>query len=122
MLWILYAILVSLLSGGLYFLLKDQPLKVRCWVSCIGFFLCFSLYFAISQPAAVNQWLEKGREHYALLVEYQALGGIDGMISRIKEKLDKNPDDAEGWIVLGKLYLAQHNEKAAKAAFQHAGF
>jgi cytochrome c-type biogenesis protein CcmH/NrfG len=121
--WILYSTLISLLISALCLLLwpftKNRRIKII--ISLFAGILCFGLYFLIGRPSDLKEWLTQGKQHYALVETYQALGGIDGMIERIKEKLKKNPSDQTGWVILGKLYLAQHNEKAAKEAFKHAG-
>jgi cytochrome c-type biogenesis protein CcmH/NrfG len=55
-----------------------------------------------------------------LLVAFQELGGFDGTIARIKEKLKQNPNDARGWQILGKLYLAKGDTRAANKALTKA--
>jgi cytochrome c-type biogenesis protein CcmH/NrfG len=61
-----------------------------------------------------------GQAHYQLLEQFSELGGIEGAIHRIQEKLIANPNDVEGWLLLGKLYLSKQDTKRAEAALQKA--
>lgn len=82
--------------------------------------LAMTLYHYNSNNTALQQWLSYGKEHYNLLVNFNDMGGLNGMITRIKQKLEANPNDAQGWFILGKLYLSQQNYPAAKTAFDKA--
>lgn len=84
-------------------------------------FASFAFYFCFNNPTELRQWLDHGKRHYELLVEYERLGGIDGIIAKIKQKLAQNPSDRQGWMILGKLYKAKGDEKAAEEAFKKAG-
>ncbi len=66
--------------------------------------LAFGLYQILGQPREVQTWLTEGKEHYHLQEMVAELGGIEGMIAKIKMKLQQHPEDAQGWIILGKLY------------------
>lgn len=79
-----------------------------------------ALYQFTGNSTALNEWLTKGKNHYALLVQYNKLGGIDGIINRIQARLKIDPNDAKGWFILGKLYLMKNNIKAAKPALEKA--
>lgn len=85
----------------------------------IGFF-SFGIYYIGSRPQHLQQWLKYGKKQYEFLIQYERLGGINGMINRIQHKLDENPSDLEAWIILGKLYIAKTDYMAAKDAFTHA--
>lgn len=89
----------------------------------ISILLCLSaliLYEFSGNKLTLQQWLSHGKEHYQLQLEVERLGGIDALIKRVQAKLETNPNDAQGWLILGKLYLGKHDEKSAKAAFQRA--
>jgi len=77
-----------------------------------------SLYFFTSRPAGLRYWLTEGQSHYQLQQQIKSLGGLTGMIQRIKIKLQENPNDAKGWFILGKLYLANQQHEQAKKAFE----
>lgn len=80
---------------------------------------CFT-YRMTNQQDALAHWLYSGKEHYMLLLQFQQLGGLQGMITRIQQKLSQNPHDATGWTILGKLYLANHQTDLAEQAFRQA--
>lgn len=86
------------------------------------FFSLFSLtlYFQTSHPFELKQWLTQGKQHYELQQTVEQLGGIKGMIQRIEQKLVANPNDAEGWSILAKLYFADGQFIAAKKAQEKA--
>ncbi|MEO8402750.1 MAG: hypothetical protein ABI597_13345 [Gammaproteobacteria bacterium] len=79
-----------------------------------------SLYHFSGNHAALTEWILQGKKHYQLQTEVKQLGGIDGIIAHIKQKLQSHPDDAQGWFILGKLYFAQGDYNAAKAALYKA--
>src|SRR5207249_711241 len=99
--------------------IKNKKLLSRYFLLLILFISVFtiSLYPLVSPQNPLKQWLNQGRNHYLLLIQYHHLGGLDGMILRVKQKLADNPNDAEGWFILGKLYLMKQDDKQAKAAF-----
>ncbi|MDR3478285.1 MAG: hypothetical protein P4M14_09675 [Gammaproteobacteria bacterium] len=84
-----------------------------------GFF-AMGLYRLSGDKQALNQWLIKGKAHYQLQETVNQLGGIKGMISHVKRKLQADPLDAQGWFILGKLYLSEQEVQAAQAAFRKA--
>lgn len=45
---------------------------------------------------------------------------IDEMVGRLEARLSKNPDDVDGWLMLGRSYFVQNNFPKAAAAFEHA--
>jgi cytochrome c-type biogenesis protein CcmH len=45
---------------------------------------------------------------------------IEEIEELIKQRLRKNPEDAEGWFILGKTYMAQQKIDKAITAYQHA--
>lgn len=87
-------------------------------IFCVGLFMIvFSCgcYWLTGQWQAYQAWQMHGKKHYELMVQYEQLGGIDGIISRIKQKLVANPDDPEGWKILAKLYKAKGNSQHNKS-------
>ncbi len=88
-------------------------------VCCLLTIFSLSLYWMI-QPVGLSTWLQSGKKHYQLLAQFQQLGGIKGAIASVKAKLANDPNDKQAWILLGKLYLANHEEAAARSAFAKA--
>ena len=71
----------------------------------------FSLYFFLNNTTMLAQWINHGQQHYQLSVDYNQLGGIDGIIAKIKERLAQNPADQQGRIILEKLYRLKHQNQ-----------
>ena len=80
----------------------------------------FILYFSFGEPKALLNWYTHGKSHYQLMTEVDRLGGFDGIIARLKTKLENNPSDAKGWMILGKLYQAKEEYALADDAFARA--
>lgn len=89
-------------------------------VMLLSVFFAMGLYQLSGDKQALNQWLTKGKAHYQLQETVSQLGGINGMIARVKRKLQADPLDAQGWFILGKLYLSEQDVQAAKAALRKA--
>jgi cytochrome c-type biogenesis protein CcmH/NrfG len=78
------------------------------------------LYQLSTNHDGLQNWFSGGEAHYQLMEKFNELGGIDGAIKRIEEKLAKNPNDAAGWVLLGKLYISKQDKEHAKEAFEKA--
>lgn len=78
------------------------------------------LYQFNGNQTALKNWLHQGAEHYRLQEEVNQLGGFQGIIQKIKTKLANNPEDANGWLILGKLYLENQQISEAKDALSKA--
>lgn len=46
---------------------------------------------------------------------------IEGMVGKLAERLKKNPDDANGWVMLARSYKALGRYAEAAEAYSHAG-
>jgi tetratricopeptide (TPR) repeat protein len=116
---VLLAMLLTALTiiGGAF---KFQFSKSFFTVASLTLTVAFGLFHISNNTAGLRLWLTEGRAHYDLLVAFQELGGFDGTIARIKEKLKQNPNDARGWQILGKLYLAKGDTHAANMALTKA--
>lgn len=89
-------------------------------ISLLMVTLAFGIYQIIGNQRALQSWFAYGKEHYQLQETVEALGGVPGMIAQIKMKLQANPEDAQGWLILGKLYLAEQEIALAKEALTKA--
>jgi len=123
---ILYGLLILMLVSALSLLavpfIANKSLLSRGFIIIAILTTLFSLtvYRIFGNHQALEEWFSAGEQHYQLLVTLDQLGGVNGVITRIKKKLENNPDDAEGWFILGKLYLANQNYTEAKAALSKA--
>jgi Cytochrome c biogenesis factor len=81
---------IPLVAGSLYWLLGD-----------------YRSLNQVAQPAAANQTTPE-------------LEQMKKMVAGLAERLEKQPDDAQGWLMLGRSYkYLQQNDKAV-VAFEHA--
>jgi len=48
------------------------------------------------------------------------VAAVDDMLVDLAQRLDSNPDDLEGWILLGRSYMSVGNYEGAVAAFERA--
>jgi cytochrome c-type biogenesis protein CcmH/NrfG len=123
---LIYLFLTLMLLAGLSIMafpfIKNQALLSKR-LSIIGLIMTLftlNLYFTTGNKSALKQWLAQGANHYQLLVEFDHLGGLDGMIAKVKTKLKNDPHNAQGWIILGKLYHMKRDEANAATAFKQA--
>lgn len=124
--YLLYGLFTLMLACGIGLLslpfIASKTITSRYFLLSAFFLIVFSLglYQFSGNQTALKQWLSAGEKHYQLEQEVDQLGGLTGMIARIKNKLATNPNDTEGWFILGKLYLANQNYHEAKEAFTKA--
>jgi len=122
---ILYGLLACMLIAALIllaipFVKYQEAIKSYCVIASFTIVFTATLYFTIGKPNGLEDWLTQGQNHYRLLVEMNRLGGIDGIIHRIQIKLHENPNDIQGWIILGKMYLMKQDPQKAEEAFSKA--
>jgi cytochrome c-type biogenesis protein CcmH/NrfG len=90
----------------------------------VTLFLMFSfIFFIFSSTGGTHQlygWVNGGKQHYALLKQMQNLGGLDGMIAKLTKQIDADPQNAQAWMILGKLYLFKNDKTLALNAFKKA--
>ena len=80
-----------------------------------------SLYLGLGNP----QGLAPGKENAAQGAPHQLTREqIDTMVARLAQRLESNPDDGEGWVVLARSYnaLGRYGEAAAAYAKAEAKF
>src|SRR6478672_5768912 len=95
---------LALLCFGYDKNLKKFSLLIFCFMSVAIF-----IFFITSDWQGLRWWQTQGKAHYQLLQQVENLGGIDGMIAQVEKRVVETPDNAEGWLILGKLYLAKPN-------------
>lgn len=124
--FILYGLLLLMLLIALVIIavpfVTKKPMRLGGYliIVLLTFLFAFGFYQFSGNKQALYQWLTVGRQHYKLLETFNKLGGVDGAISRITAKLIQEPNDAEGWFILGKLYLSKEDTIRAEAAFSKA--
>ena len=78
-----------------------------------------ALYFYVGEYRVVqNPMLAQANPHQASAAAPQM--SIDEMHDAIKERLRDNPDDAEGWFMLGRTLMARQQYAQAVTAYQRS--
>jgi len=75
------------------------------------------LYLALGTPSALSPSLvaQGGEARHQVTAEE-----IESMIGRVKERLAREPDNLEGWVVLARTYYVLGRTAEATAAFERA--
>lgn len=126
MMHLLDGILILMLLVAIAFialpLAKHHQIFSKTFFISAAFIVLFAagMYVFLGDYRGLSQWMSQGREHYQLMSTFESLGGVDGAISKIENRLLENPKDAKGWFILGKLYLSKHEDAKANAAFENA--
>lgn len=126
--YLLYGLLILMLASAVgllavpYALNRGENIFSKGFFAATTFIILSSLclYQFTGDKVGLALWMTKGSQHYQLLEQIDNLGGIDQIITRIEAKVKANPDDAQGWFILGKLYLATHDMDKAKDALKKA--
>jgi len=78
--------------------------------------LAIGLYFAVGNPdGLVPERVAGAGESHGVTPQQ-----VEAMIERLAARLKSEPDDAEGWVMLARTYLAIDRFKEAAAAFASA--
>jgi cytochrome c-type biogenesis protein CcmH len=118
MMVLLYTGLICMLALAITFLVIALPRKkIAFYLAGILVLFALPLYFLFGSAAGLSGWLARGQTHYNLLVEVNRLGGMDVIVKRIAAHLAAHPNDANGWMILGKIWLSEHQYAKAQAAF-----
>ncbi|MDD5460945.1 MAG: c-type cytochrome biogenesis protein CcmI [Methylococcales bacterium] len=77
--------------------------------------LAASLYLSLGNYQAISHSAEMAANPDAL-----KLAEINKMVAGLAEKMKNNPDDAQGWLMLGRSYKVLEQYSKAADAFAHA--
>lgn len=84
--------------------------------------LAFGLYLQLGTPGAIGN--DDAGAVTATAADTAAVGNmphsIEEMVARLKSRLTANPEDAEGWAMLGRSYAAMNRVEAARDAYAQA--
>jgi len=121
-LYILYFIMLVLALGLLALPFFKRKILLTKFFLLSLFFIVFTsgVFLFTGNTHGLSLWLNDGKKHYELLSQVKDLGGIEGLINQIKRKVIENPNDAQGWFILGKLYYSQHDRAEAIDALTRA--
>lgn len=124
--FMLYSVLLAMFLSGLGlltfpFIIHRSAISLRSYIGMVLLILTLSFgLYSVQDHQGLKRWLGGGREHYQLVESFYRLGGLEGVIARIEQRLVVDPDDSHGWLILGKLYLASHDCVKAKIALTKA--
>ena len=78
-----------------------------------------NLYFLLGNPSLPNKpFVKNNSENKALASNNTSALSIEDSVLQLKKRLDKNPNDIEGWLLLGRSYLIIRNPEQAIFAFR----
>ena len=91
------------------------PLLILIPVASVSLYLMLGEYRVIENPE-----LARAQSQGSAQVAAAPQMSLEEMETRIKEKLRDNPEDAEGWFMLGRTYMAKQQYSEAVTAYQRS--
>ncbi|MBN1378674.1 MAG: c-type cytochrome biogenesis protein CcmI [Gammaproteobacteria bacterium] len=90
----------------------DRTFKSISWIIVIGLpLVAVTLYLALGNPKALSS--------DSIVSEHGSQHSLDEMVSSLEQKLIENPDNLQGWLLLGRSYAAlAQAEKSSQAFFR----
>lgn len=84
--------------------------------------LSILIYFKIGNPDSITiPPAVSSFENNTSSVEHNAMGGdIEPLLNGLKAKLEKNPEDGEGWALLARTYVELRRHSEAVIAYEKA--
>lgn len=81
--------------------------------------LAIYLYLALGSPGALNgPAVATLPQQHPDVAQQENLPSVDEMLAQLVQRLQDNPNDAEGWFMLGRSYLALGRYEGAVEAFE----
>lgn len=124
---VIFWTLIGLLTIGATLFIAIPLLRVRSnrsrfSIILIGFFplIAVGLYWIIGNSKSLNQLWTAQQNHLAIQNQLASITDSQQLINLLQSRLKKTPQSAEGWFLLGKLYLLKQRYGEAKQAFTHA--
>ncbi len=80
------------------------------------------LYLSLGQPSAVDVPYASRADEIAQMRQAQErdLGNLGDMAKRLAERLEQEPDDGDGWLLLGRTYMTMQDFGRAVESFVKA--
>lgn len=120
--WVLLVILACFFSVALTLVL--YPLRLRksliLGLSSALIIVVSSAYWQWGAFAAWHHFLDDKANQQQIQSLLQSIRSPEELITKLKNRLDKQPDSAKGWYLLGRLYVSQNEWKQAYQAFAAA--
>lgn len=91
---------------------RASPARGRAWAALALPAIAIAVYVAVGDPRG----LDPAKREAASLT----LQDVEAMVQRLAERLEKNPDDVEGWRMLGRSYSVMGRFAEAANAYARA--
>ncbi len=101
-------------------LLRYKQLKLAVFLSAgvSGIFVfCYTIW---GHGEQLNRWQGAIKKQQSLTAEFRKLGTPDEITTKLKEQLQNQPSDSQGWFLLGKLYYTGQHYAEARDALEKA--
>ena len=91
-----------------------------------GFILVFILISAVlfythwGQGWGIHRLYMSEMDHRKISEQIDALGGMNGLIERLRHLTEVQPENADAWYYLGRLYLNERKYQSAYKSLSHA--
>jgi len=92
---------------------KNNPLLAALLAISLPL-LAAGIYMKTGMPQALDSEFEK------TMIKQQEMPDVETMITELADRLKETPEDGEGWMMLGRSYVAMNRFKEAQDAFQQA--
>ncbi len=77
------------------------------------------MYFQLGQPQAIDMRMAKsGSETTAEHGTADGMPSVDVMVAQLEQRLEQNPNDAQGWFLLGRSYMTMGRYQEASQALE----
>ena len=106
-------------AGSKYQQLHSQRVTGIIILLCVGI-ITPVLYYKLGNPAAIDAKNSMPADAAHQSAGHDAPGSIEVMVQRLEQKMQANPDNAEGWFMLGRSYMVMRKYDKAVPAFEHA--
>lgn len=123
-LWFWAAILGLTVSAWMILLFSWRAHKDYGVIYKISFLtfpvIILGLYIIFGNTQQLNQYWLWQSQNVTVQQQMNDLKSPEQLIERLRDHLQKNPNSAQGWYLLGKLYLSLNQYSQAESALQQA--
>lgn len=120
--WLIIAVMTLTALAFLCLPLLKSKSNVKLFIFLIVFLPIAALtgYLMQASHQLVTEKLLADQREGEVKAELAKLGNNENIIKALKQRLQENPDSAEGWYLLGRMYLLTKEYKNAAMAFDKA--
>lgn len=105
------------------FFLQGPSKTTHLWLAlaALGVILSLVIYFMLGRLAGGPRETPAPMPPHAMPANApQPPGSVESMVERLAKRLEQEPDNAEGWVMLGRSYAALGRFEPAAKAYQRA--